>query len=441
MRGSDATPFYGASRTGGQVGNLKEQNCRRVLAVLLGSPSGLSQARIAEITGLSRSSVSSLLEELRTVLLHTEKANPTGNGRPVGLWRLDRRCCLSVGIDIGRTHVAVLVTDVFGAQIAGPVRESTLEVLADPEGTLELATSLVRRLFASQPKFHCADVAVVTIGLPGPVDRDNGRMTDVAAPDWAGIDVRREVQRRWPDPGSPMRLAENKANLGALAEHRYGAGRGASGLLYIDWSSGIGGGLVLSGRVWRGHSGFAGEIGHIAIRPSKDQLRTLRLPLDAGRRAECPHCRQRDCLDGIVGGVIVSESVGLPNLDAVAEAALDPERPQCEGAREVLAVAAELIGRAIGPTLTLINPERVIVGGAVGRPGLSRLLLESLQRGIEQTSFADAAADAALKVGVLDRRAPVRGAARLGLDICAVDRLLKLATSSVPINRPAAVGG
>lgn len=441
VRGSTPSRFDRAPRTGGRVGNLKEQNCRRVLAVLLGSPSGLSQAQIAELTGLSRSSVSSLLEELGLVLLHTETANPAGNGRPVGLWRLDRSRCLSVGIDIGRTHVAVLVTDVFGAQIAGPLRESTLEVLADPEGTLDLATGLVKRLFTSQTDLDCADVAVVTVGLPGPVDRENGRMTDHAAPRWAKVDVRREVEKRWPEPGSPMQLAENKANLGALAEHRYGAGRRASSLLFIDWSSGIGGGLVLDGRVWHGHSGFAGEIGHLAVRPSDDQLRSLGLPLDATAWPTCPHCRQVDCLDGLVGGLTIADAVGLPNLDAVAEAALDAERPQCDRAREILTVAAELIGYAIGPALTLINPERIVIGGAVGRPGLASLLLDSLRRGIEQTSFARAAADVVLDVGALDRRAPVRGAARLGLDVCAVDRLIRLAAERAPVDSPAKVGG
>ena len=440
VRGSTHIPFDRAPKVGGRVGNLKEQNCRRVLAVLLGSPSGLSQARVAELTNLSRSSVSSLLEELRSVLLHTEKANPAGNGRPIGLWRLDRSRCLSVGIDIGRTHVAALVTYVFGAQIAGPLRESTLGVLADPDGTLDLATGLVKRLFASQIDFDCADVAVVTVGLPGPVDRENGRMTDDAAPRWAEVDVRREVKKRWPEPGSPMQLAENKANLGALAEHRYGAGRRASSLLFIDWSSGIGGGLVLGGRVWRGHSGFAGEIGHLAIRPSKKQLGTLDLPLDAAAWPRCPHCRQRDCLDGLVGGLTIADAVDLPNLDAVAEAALDSERPQYDRAREVLAVAAELIGHAIGPALTLINPERIVIGGAVGRPGLASLLLGNLRCGIEQTSFARAAADVVLEVGALDRRAPVCGAARLGLDVCAVDRLIRLATPAL-VDSPATVEG
>lgn len=441
VRGSSPISLDRAAKAGGKAENPKEQNCRRVLAVLLGAPKGLSQAKVAELTGLSRSSVSSLLEDLRPVLLHKELPNPNGNGRPIRLWRLDRHRCLSVGIDIGRTHVAAVVTDVFGAVLAGPVRESTLAVLSDPEGTMEMATGLVRLLFASGQEPKCADVAVVTVGLPGPVDREHGRMTDAAAPDWSDVDVREEVQRRWPDPGSPMQLAENKANLGALAEHRYGAGRGASGLLFIDWSSGIGGGLVLGGRVWRGHAGFAGEIGHLAIRPSEEQLRTLGLPLVSHRWPKCPHCGQRDCLDGLVGGLTVADAVGLPNLEAVAEAAQDPENPAYERAREVLAVAAELIGHAIGPALTLINPDRVVIGGAVGRAGLSELLRANLGHGIERTSFAAAAEDVKLEVGILDRRAAVRGAARLGLDLCAVDRLLELAGIVVLAERPVAARG
>lgn len=419
---------------GGDLSALREQNLRRILGTLLGVRDGTTQPRISELTGLSRSTVSSLLGErhLGAVLETSRRRNGANSGRPVSSWRIDPHACHFVGVDIGQTHVSAVLVNPFGQIVgAGPLQEP-MEVLAEPHGTLSLASELVERLTLAEG-IECEDIAAVTVGLPGPVDSATGSMAEDASHPWAGIDVRAEIRKRWPHSSVPNRLADNNANLGALAEHRFGAGYGSNSLIYLDWSTGLGSGLLLGGRIWRGKSGFAGEVGHLPVTASSEEMATLGLKDGIASLDSCPQCRQHGCLDQLVGGRTVADALKLDDLSAVVRVALASDDPDREAAREVLKVAARLIGKAIGPSLTLLNTDKVILGGAVGVPALYPLLVEDLSVGIDETAFRPARRDVSLEIGALGSDAPVLGAGLLGLDRYAVDFLI---TKSQRLARP-----
>ena len=115
----------------------------------------------------------------------------------------------------------------------------------------------------------------------------------------------------------------------------------------------------------------------------------------------------------------------------MVEAALaERTTPRAERAQAVLKVAARLIGRAIGPTVTVLNLDRVIIGGVVGQPALYPLLVEDLSRGAKETVFSRAWADVSLDTGALGPEAPVLGAAILGLDMNAIDFLIARAQAT-----------
>ncbi len=416
---------------GGDLAGLREQNLRRILGALLGSRQGLSQPRLIELTGLSRSTVSSLLtHHLADVLRSGARRNGENSGRPLKAWSLDPSACYSIGVDIGQKHVSAVLVDLLSNVLAGPIREAMPNTLDDPHRTLAMATDLVATLVDAE-KIACEKIAAITVGLPGPVDQDSGVMVDGATRAWAGIDVRDEIRKRWVVGSPPKRLTDNKANLGALAEHRFGAGRGAESLLFLDWSEGVGAGLVLDGRVWRGYSGIAGEIGHLAVTVSADDAEVLGLPEDRAEWKSCKRCGQISCLDRVAGGFVVSAAAGLPNLSEVVRVALGktPSKGR-ENARSVLEVAATLIGTAIGPAITLLNLDRVIIGGAVGEPLLYPLLAKRLSQGIEESAFNCAWSDASLEIGSLGLEAPVVGAATLGLDEFGIDFLIRRAQAA-----------
>ena len=102
------------------------------------------------------------------------------------------------------------------------------------------------------------------MGLPGPIDQGDGTVGSSAIlPGWIGMTAAAELRRRLDIPV----MVDNDANLGALAEAAFGAGRDAGDLIYLKISSGIGAGLILNGRLYRGSAGLAGELGHVLVNP------------------------------------------------------------------------------------------------------------------------------------------------------------------------------
>jgi predicted NBD/HSP70 family sugar kinase len=419
---------------GGDLTTLREHNLTRVLDALLLRPEGLRQIEIAEQTNLSRTTVSTLLGELAEVLI-LEGEPEINRGRPPKRWRVNPTYAYAIGVDVGRTQIRAAATDSFGALVSEPITQRVARIFDRPHQLIATAAALVERLI-DEADIPCARIAAVTIGLPGAVDAARGVMTDDAARPWAGLDVRDEVRKRWPHDVVPELLADNDANLAALAEHRFGAGQAVDSSMFVKWSTGIGSGLVLDNALWRGHAGVAGEIGHLCVRPTKQEASSLRLP-QAAARPECPDCHQADCLELVASGRVVAAAVGLEDLSAVARAALDGSSPKSDAARKALKAAATLIGRAIGLALTILNVERVIVGGMVGRE-LYSLLAEDFSRGIAATALPAARANMSLAMGTLNGIAPVWGAALAGFDQHGIDFLLAAAERAAKSAKPLA---
>jgi len=417
---------------GGDLTDLREQNLRRLLSVLLEDRDGLTQSELVDRTNLSRSTVSSLTALLEGVLVSEPVKGAPERGRPVLAWHVDPSSAYSIGIDIGRTHVTVVATDAYGDVCLGPLTEPVQGILKRPHHVLGVVAEMLQRL-VDHNEIFCDHIAAVTIGLPGPVEVTAGTMNDAAAPAWSGLDVREEVRKRWPRSPVPHLLADNDANLGAIAEHRSGAGIGAQSALFIKWSSGIGGGLILNGWLWHGSTGVAGEIGHLPVQVTPVEAASLRLDPDPSTWPRCVRCGQSHCLELLAGGQTVAAATRHPDFDAVIEAVLQPRQaddPHEREVREVLEVAARLIGRAVGPTLTLLDVERVIIGGIAGQPGLYPLLAEAFADGLSETGMTQALADASLEIGALGRVAPVEGAALAGFDWFGVTYLLEAAEAA-----------
>jgi glucokinase len=175
------------------------------------------------------------------------------------------------------------------------------------------------------------------IGFGGPVDFTAQRVvlsTHVSG--WAGFDLCgfvREVA------GVPA-VMDNDANAGALGEANFGAGRGCSPLFYMTLSTGIGGGIFADGRVWRGADSYAGEIGHLTIRPDGP---------------ECL-CGARGCFERLCCGLWLQKDYGRPAKDLLQNADF---------------VSRYVIDLALGlkAAIMLLNPARIVIGGGIAKAG------------------------------------------------------------------------
>ena len=255
-----------------------------------------SRTDLARWTGLSRATVSTLVEELghAGVVEEHEAASthgPRPTGRPPVLLSLVPGAAFAVGLDFGHQHLRVAICDLSGELVA----EDWLfaEVDHAPIESLDLARELV--LASLRGAGIAPDRLLgVGMGLAAPIYRANGRHRGRRhLPGWQGIRPAAEMEARL---GVPVEL-ENDANVGALGEKVFGAARGVDDLVYVRVSAGIGAGLILGGRPYRGFRGVAGEFGHVLADPTgpicrcgnRGCLGNDRQPGGGGRAARAQH--------------------------------------------------------------------------------------------------------------------------------------------------------
>ncbi|WP_225098954.1 ROK family transcriptional regulator [Streptomyces sp. CoH27] len=332
---------------------MRRRNLARVMHAVSAEGS-LSRAAVASRIGLTRAAVSTLVDELiRWGLLEELGPERPGRvGRPGSALAVSGRGPAGIGAEIGVDHLAVCAVDLRGTVRTRAVRRGANRGRAPEAVTAEL-TALVRQVVveAEREELWPAGLAVA---VPGLVARD-GR-TVVRAPnlDWHDTDIGALLPGEWP------LAVDNEANYGALAELWLGE-ETPRDFLHVSAEIGIGAAVVVDGGLLRGTRGFAGELGHVPVRPD-------------GPR--CP-CGGRGCLEQYAGEEAVLRAAGLePREDRVGLLAGRAEEGD-ESVRAALRDAGAALGIALTGAVNLLDPETVVLGGALA--GLSPWLLPSLE--------------------------------------------------------------
>jgi len=381
----------------------------------------ISRAEIARHAELSRSTVSEIVDGLLlTGLVAEVGTGPSRGGRRPIVLRFQDGACVILGVEMGATHIAVALTDLRGRVLAWEHRYHA--VRTDPEGTRALMIELCQNALAIG-RDETQRLVGIGIAVPSPVDPSApDHLSELVLPDWhgrGGLDV---LSQRF---GVPL-LVDNDANLGALAEQWWGAGRGIDDFAYIKLATGVGSGHIIAGDIYRGANGTAGEIGHLAIDP---------------HGALCI-CGLRGCLATLIGApALVARARELlardpdsllagtePTILSIEDAALagDPI------ALQVVIEAAENLGIAVADVLNLLNPARVILGGGIAR--LGEILLAPLRETVSRRTLLSAFAASAIQVSELGPRAGAIGAATLVLQSALADsRHFNLAATTAEI--------
>jgi predicted NBD/HSP70 family sugar kinase len=371
--------------------NLREEGRLRVLQALYDS-AGTNRPELVRTTGLSRATVSSLVADMISAGLVCEDngiAEPENRsmGRPAQPLSLNRSAAYAVGADIGHAHVRVALCDLYGMPVWDQVEVKDVD--GAPHETLDLTADLIERALR-----ECLVPRDRVLGLgadiASPVRSDGALTADGIMPGWAGIRPGAELERR---TGLAAQLI-NDANAGALAEHRYGAGRDTDDMVYVRLSAGIGAGIVAAGRLLLGTGGLAGEIGHLRV-------------VQAGPVCRCGN---RGCLETVASPVAIARLLqdswdqpvtpgDLPSLIAANRA----------GALRVLEDAGEAIGRALAGLITLFNPQTIVLGGDLAATG--ERLAGPIRHTIARQAMPSAVPQVTIVTGELGSSAEVRGAA------------------------------
>jgi glucokinase len=263
-----------------------------------------------------------------------------------------------LGIDIGGTKLAAGVVDATGRILArGEVPTLAAEGL---EPVLRRIVALGRSLLGA-PEAARDPVRRIGVGCAGPVDVRAGKVFNPPnLPGWNEVAL---IERIQTDLGLPAVL-ENDANAAGLGEFRYGAGRGARSLVYLTVSTGIGGGIVLDGRVWHGFQDAAGEIGHITVMADG--------PLCG--------CGNRGCLEAVASGTSIARRARealaagrqsrLGTVQGITAAHVTVLAQEGDAlAVELWAETIRYLGIGVAAAINFLAPERVVLGGGVTRVG------------------------------------------------------------------------
>ncbi|MFF3885530.1 ROK family protein [Streptomyces sp. NPDC001914] len=361
---------------------MRRRNLARVMHTV-GDEGPLSRAAVASHIGLTRAAVSTLVDELiRTGLLEELGPERPGRvGRPGSALAVSGHGPAGIGAEVGVDHLAVCAVDLRGAVRARAVRHGTNRGRAAGPVIQEL-TALIRRVVAEadQEGLWPAGLAVA---VPGLVARD--ARTVVRAPnlDWHDTDLGELLPDEWP------LTVGNEANFGALAELWLGDATPRD-FLHVSAEIGIGAAVLVDGQLLRGTRGFAGELGHVPVRPEGP---------------ECP-CGGRGCLEQYAGEEAVLRAAGLePGEDRVGllsrrAADGDPD------VRRALRDAGTALGIALTGAVNLLDPETVVLGGALA--GLAPWLLPSLEDELARRTAGPACP---VSVSRLGSEGPLLGAA------------------------------
>ncbi|MGN6200502.1 ROK family transcriptional regulator, partial [Humibacter sp.] len=246
-----------ARRTPGSQTSLREANRGRIVDAVK-KYGGLSQIELAGLTGLSPATVSNIVKELSGAgVLNT--APGTRSGRRAQHVTLAHALGLVAGVHFSTRHLRISISDVAYTVVA----ESHMPLAKDHRADNEL--DRVMLLLADMLESAGAgmlDLLAVGVALPAPVDRRTGRIARRGIlRGWDGVEVADVLQQRLKRPV----FVDTDANAAALGELRLGAARGKEDVVFIDVGDRIGAGLVLGGRVYSGHGGMAGELGHTVI--------------------------------------------------------------------------------------------------------------------------------------------------------------------------------
>ena len=266
-----------------------------------------------------------------------------------------------IGFDIGGTKCAVSV---------GRTTKSTLEILdraevktsSSPHTTLrELASSLERFL-----RKYPVEAGGISCG--GPLDSNRGIiLTPPNLTGWHGFEIVKYIEDRYK---IKTRL-QNDANAGALAEWRFGAGRGTKNMIFLTLGTGLGAGLILNGRLYGGTNDNAGEVGHIRLAENG--------PVGFGKAGSF----EGFCSGGGIAK-LAEEMGGKEDLTTkqLGDAAMEGDA----FAKSVFERSGRMLGRGLSILIDILNPEKIILGGVYMRAG--KLLIPAMREEIQKESLA-----------------------------------------------------
>jgi predicted NBD/HSP70 family sugar kinase len=321
--------------------NLVKKINKSIVLELLQKQSPISRASVAKQTGLTKATVSTLVAELMedNLLYEIGTGESSGGRKPVMLvFRQDAG--YAIGVDLGVNYIHAVLTDLKGEIIKE--QRTGLKGGGSTENVLGELKRTLRMLIGHAPESPYGIVGI-GIGVPGITD-DKGTVLFAPNLGWRNVPLQRMLEEEF---GMPVTI-DNEANAGAVGEKEFGAGRNTSNLIYISVGIGIGTGIILRNELYRGTSGYSGEMGHISIQADGK-------PCRCGNIGCWELYASENALLEQAAPLLPESHCELEDLVALAEGG-SPE------AAALFARAGYYLGVGITNIINIFNPELIIIG-------------------------------------------------------------------------------
>ena len=382
----------------GSLGHLLE---------LIREGQAVTRPRLIECTGVSRSVISQRIDALLSSgLIVEDGTSASTGGRPAARVRFNHDAGRVLVADLGATHGRVALTDLAGTVLA---EEPADRSIADgPERVLDWLQTRFDALLDADDR----DRALwgIGVGVPGPVEHAAGRtVSPPIMPGWDGYPIAEHLSQY----GVPV-LVDNDVNIMALGEYWTNWRHSVGDLLFIKVGTGIGCGIIVSGRLHRGAQGSAGDLGHIRVQGHDDAICT---------------CGNTGCVEAVASGQAVADRLAAigydtPNARAVVREVQAGDSEATRAVRE----AGRVLGQVIASSVNFFNPSVIVIGGDMANA--REQLLAGVREVVYQRSLPLATRHLRLLPAQLGDGAGVRGAS-----VMVVERMLAPAAVDALVER------
>ncbi len=352
-------------RTGDQT-LVREINLSVIMRRLLEHAS-LSRASLAEVTGLNKSTVSSLVQQLIDMnFVHETGFSSSGVGRPPIMLELNPQAGYIVSCELGVDFISVLCAN-FGGEVIWRMKENTVGAQGQ-DAIMSRVLALLHQAAdcGASRCVGCGGLLGVAVGVPGLVEQATGTLLFAPNLQWRDVPVRDILSGAF--DGVPV-FVDNEANMAALGETLFGAAKGYNEVLYISAGVGVGGAVVRHGQLVRGTTGFASEFGHMTIDPDG-------MPCNCGNRGCWETLVSQSAVFRLAWGAVdAGQPSMLPALTGGDRNRLSiPLLVEAAAQGDVAARAAfEGVGRNLGigiaSLINAFNSDLVVLGGMLSLAG------------------------------------------------------------------------
>jgi glucokinase-like ROK family protein len=371
-------PQAGRYRTGSQA-LMREMNLS-VIMHHLREHAPISRAALAEMTGLNKTTVSSLVSELIEHQFVRELGlTLAGSGRPATLLELNPAAGYIVSAEIGVDFISAICTN-FAVEVIWRHKESTRRAMGRA-AMIDRTLTLLRHAEEAGRAARCNALLGLAVGVPGLVDQASGDLLFAPNIGWKDVPLKTILREAFDAPV----FVNNEANMAALGEVYFGAARGHDEVLYISAGVGLGGGIVRGGQLCDGATGFAGEFGHMTMDPDGE-------PCNCGNRG-CweTQVSQWAAFRAIRRGISQGRASLLSDMaDGDLDRLTIPMAVEAARAGDALALETfETVGRYLGigiaSLMNALNPGLVVLGGSLSLAG--EFILPAVHQELERRAL------------------------------------------------------